>query len=248
MDTNRLDYRKGLIYLCGLVVSILFLFTAPDGETFFHKLLGLFGIAPGIPLWGGATLYIFMGIPIAAGIFCARRTFKHWRGYHKRFRELNPLLRDAPWTILFLLFLVTISFTPSVQDRIYFQVVRRQTGLRAVTVSTIDERIGIESIGHYKTYTYGFIFNNHGHEVQTFNLKLLYDEWEDSQEVFVTDDTGDIKTFTLPARRSTVFVGAFTVHNEQWVYRGYYTRLFSVVLVNENERHNPNFLVRPPIL
>ena len=250
MDTYILDYRKGLLYLCGLVVCILFLFTAPDGEAFFHKFLGLFGIAPGIPLGGNSTLYIFMLIPVATGIFCARKTFMHWRGYQRKFRGFNPLLRNAPWAVLLMLWLATSAITPSAQDLIYFRAKRQQTGLRAVTVSTWDERLSIEAAGHSRTYTYHLTFNNHGREAQTFSLKLLHHGFEGPKEIFVTDDAGDIKTFVLPPRQSVSFAGEFTVHCETWlyIYRGNTSSLFSVVLVNENERHSPNFLVRPPIL
>ena len=134
MHDDRHDYRKGLASFFGLMACILSFFTAPDGESFFHHFLGLFGIAPGIPMGGNSTLYIFMLVPLVLGIICVVKIVEYWHSYGVRFKDYNILLRYLPVLMLVLIFFSSNIIQPPLTDRMYFAITARRSGLRSITV------------------------------------------------------------------------------------------------------------------
>ena len=247
MTTTKQDYKKGLLFFCGIAICILSFVTTPDGESLFHKLIGLIGIGPGIHIGDDVTLYIFMLIPIAAGIWFGKKVFKYWRGYGERFKELSILLRSLPVTILVAIFIATSAINPSVVDRIYFFVISRQQGLRSITVSA-PHTLAYEYSGDYRTYSYTIWLNNHGSEAQEFSVKLLYEDLDGRHKVMVRDEDGDIKIFTLMPGQPSSFSGEFAVPRDIWdSWRSFNGFFSAVILVSDDEQHRPDLLVRRPL-
>jgi len=249
MAKDKFDYLKGLIFFCGLMLCTISLFTTPWGESLFHTFLGLFGISPGIPMSDNSTLYIFTLIPLIAGFICLSKMRYFWKGYNAKFNEYNFWLRKLPALVVIIAFMALVGMTPNAIDRIYSRMLHQQTGLRAVSVYATEPNLSFRFTGNMRTYSYGFVLNNHGQEVQSFNIKLVYEalDWPNNtlihQEVFVQDESGNIKIFILPPGQSH-FSGGFTAYRETQFVSGSGNTRFSVVLVNDYEQHNPNLLTR----
>jgi hypothetical protein len=78
-------------------------------------------------------------------------------------------------------------------------------------------------------------------------MRFIYEDFDGTREVYVKDYNGEKKTFALAPRRASHFRGEFATHQETSAESGRGRSQFSVVLVNENERHSPNLLVRRPV-
>jgi hypothetical protein len=250
-------YKRGWPYFGGIVACLFMGLSAPDGVLFFYKLLGLVNIPAAIPLGETGTLHIWGIIPLGLIIFCALRLRRHWRGLlGDRFARLHGFLRVLPALIGTALLFTTNLITPSLIDRAYFAVVGRRSGLHAVTIwpGSNGSGMSMEFDGGRLTYSIRAKFINHGSEAQTFNIKLVYEEWYPAtaqREIFIPDESGGIKSFTLEPRQFRFIFEEFTppYHDpttaQIW---GRTTRPFSITLVNEYDTHSPNFLVRPPVL
>ena len=245
---NKMDYRKGLLFFCGIVVCGLSFVTTPDGLTLFHQFIGLFGIGPGIPVGEGAMIYPFMLIPVVLFIFCAKKVFYFWQGYGTRFNEFNLFFRFLPVIIVVVTWLAFSAVHPSIVDRAYFAVIARHSGLRAVTMCASNQYVAIHFDENNREYSYGIILNNHGSEVQEFNIKLAY-FFEGASETFIRDGNGEIKTFMIPPHTRTTFRGEFTIYpTESMSTSGnIHSIVTAITLVNENEQHRLHPLIRPPI-
>jgi hypothetical protein len=98
--------------------------------------------------------------------------------------------------------------------------------------------------GNDRTYLYNFTFNNHSNEDVAFNVKLIFDDRNGSQEVLIKDNDGEAKIFNLSPRQTSYFRGEFTEYYPTTADSGRFQGVFTVVLVNENEQHSPISLVR----
>jgi len=251
MDNIKSDYRKGLLYFGFLMVCISTTFTTPDGESIFHNFLGLFGISPGIPMGEHSTLYVFMLVPIIAGVICVKKVFRYWRGYRLKFKECNVLLRALPLVIVIpVLLLSNLIITPSGIDRIYFSVLSQRPGLQAVTFQPVSH-LNYTFTGSDRTYSYNFNLTNHGDETVEFNVKLVYIDWSSRDhefnytEALITDNRAEAKEFVLLPGQSANFRGSFMTYLPMEADGGSFTGVFSVMLLNEYEQHSPTRLVRP---
>ncbi|MCL2224710.1 MAG: hypothetical protein FWB96_07065 [Defluviitaleaceae bacterium] len=258
------DYRRGLLYFAGLALCVFAFFTTPDGLSMFHNFLGLFGIAPGIQMRGGGTLYIFMLVPLIAGIFCFKKMRMYWKNFRERFNLLEHLI--AIGIAVFVLFMSNSVVTPSGIDRAFFAIQRQRSGLQAITFHDINSGLhgvnigglpglSYKSAGDYRIFYYNFWLQNHGSEPAEFYVKLRFEDWNLSrdgsteripQEVFVTDSYGERKVFTVLQRHQRHFLGDFTAENPShgMTHGSVFLHDFSVVLVNENDQHTPRVLVR----
>ena len=90
-------------------------FTTPDGDTLFYKLIGLFGLSPGIPVGSSSTLYIYMFLPLIAAIVSIRKILRYWHGYGTKFKECSTILRYLPALIVIPILLFSNVVTPSYQ-------------------------------------------------------------------------------------------------------------------------------------
>ena len=248
--SKKSDYLRGLMFFICTIVCICSFFTAPNGESLFHNFLGLFGIAPGIPMGGNSTLYIFMLIPLVTGIVCIRKVFRYWQDYGLRFREYNILARALPAVIAILVFFSTNAVHPSVIDRLYFFALSQQNGLRAVSVYFPHDWqfITFHASEGSRTYSYGFVLSNHSRDAHAFNVKVLYWDWNGLNETLITDMYGEAKVFTLFPRMSQTFSGEFTVPHESWDEGSNFRGMFSLVLVDSTGQYEPDILVRWPIM
>jgi len=112
VSENKSDYRRGLLFFCIVMVCVISFFTAPGGEPFLYKFIGLFGLSPGISL-GSGTLYIYGLVPIIVIVLSIRKILKHWYSYGARFRGYNVFLRFLPVIIIggvFLFFIMAQKF------------------------------------------------------------------------------------------------------------------------------------------
>jgi hypothetical protein len=248
------DYKRGWLHFAGLLLAIASFFTMPTGVAFFNGFLGLFGL--------GHDSNVFMLIPLFGGIFCFTKVKKLWRGYlGERFDGLNRGLYSLPFLLGALMLMSTSIITPSFIDRAYFAVVGRRNDLRAVTVfnhSGRQDMLVAELSCNMLTYSARMMLTNHSRHPQSFQMKLVYEEWgflsepiRMQREVFVRDADGGIITFTISPRRHYFVFDDFTVPHRLYPNidgSGRSTHSFSVVLVNEEGSHSPRFLVRRPIL
>jgi len=244
MNESRSDYRRGLLYFGCLMVCICLFFTTPDGDSIFNKVLGLLGISPGIPLGNNGMLYIYGLIPLAAIILCTIKVFKYWRGYGSKFKEYNVFLRVLPVIIVLPVLFFSNIVSPSGIDRIYGAVISQRTGLQAITYNPTNDLLSYDYSGNSRTYSYDFTFSNHSNEPLAFNVELVYHDMASSQEVYVRDANGAIKTFTLSPKQSAYFNGEFTEYHQTTSDYSGGQAAFSVVLLNENEQYSPKPLVR----
>ncbi|MCL2285210.1 MAG: hypothetical protein FWC32_02475 [Firmicutes bacterium] len=85
---------------------------------------------------------------------------------------------------------------------------------------------------------------NNGRQTVEFSVKLIFDT-PGPQEIFIRDESGDIKIFTLHPNQAGAYSGEFYVPDQFW--RMTAGHLTSVVLINDTEQHSPSILVRWPI-
>jgi hypothetical protein len=245
MNSGKKDFLIGLIYFFGIVILVLSFFTAPDGVALFNKFIGIFGLDDGIQL-GVTTLYIWGLFPIIGVIFCFKKARKHWWNFNERFENINIFLRSIHVIVVVVLYFAVMGVHPSLIDRIYFSSVSRQNGLRAITIYAPDSQLNVENDGYQSTFSFSrdILICNHSDDFQTFNIKIVYEGFE-QQETFARDSDGDIKTFQLAPRSLMSFQGFTTSHD---IYiRGNYTGNFSLILINAYEQHSPTFLIRRPL-
>ena len=231
------------------MVCIISCFTTPDGDTIFYKLLGLFGIGTVVRLENNTILYIYILIPLIAGIICIRKVFKHWKAYTSRFKAYSILLRILPTLIIILVLSVSNIMSPSVIDHIYYTLATKNKPLSVTYYAT--NNISYKFTGNNRTYSYDFTFGNPNNETVDFSVKFSYQDHENNdtwQEVLVKDTDGQVKVFTLSAKQSTRYNGEFTEYFQTNSINGGGDGLFSIVLLNDNEQLNPIPIVRHPIL
>jgi len=235
---GRKDYWIGFAFFLGLAACVVVLFTAPDGETLFHHLLGVFGIAPGIPFGATGRLYIFMLVPLVGVVFCFVKMCEYWG-------DLRTLLSPLLLIVIIVVWLATSAIQPSVIDRVYFSVISRRNDVRAVTV-TAQDSLNFEYRGNYRRIFYDFQLNNHSEESLSFNVKLALDNWNGLEEILVADESGEPKIFTLPPRSMRTFVGEFSTGLDDYITGG--GRIaFTIILVSDTVQHQPPNLVRRPV-
>jgi len=249
MNSDKSDFWKGFTYFCILMICIFSWFTTPDGDTVFYKFIGLFGMSPGIQLGNSSTLYIYMLIPLIAGILCIRKTLKYWHGYGLRFKEYNVLMRFLPMFTVIPVLLFSNIVTPTLLERLYFAVISQRNGLQAVTYYAADEYLSFEFTGNYRTYSYNFAFGNHSNETIEFNVKLSYQDMSGLKEVFIKDDNGEMKEFTIPPNQITFCMDEFAEYSQtiQGNASGSGRGTFSVVLVNDDKQYSPKPLTKLPL-
>jgi hypothetical protein len=246
INSDKSDYRRGLLYFCGLLVCICLFFTTPDGESIFYRILGLFGIKPGIAIGSNSTLYVYWLIPIAAAIICIKKALKYWQGYGLKFKKYNYFLRVLPIIIIVPVFLVSTNMvSPSGIDRIYYAVVSQRSGLQAVTYSSADNFIEYQFSGSAWTYSYNITLENHGKDTLAFNIKLIPDRHERFREAFIRDSNGEVTVFILRPRERSSISGRTIEHHYQSTYgSGKGSGTFSVVLINDYEQTSPDRITR----
>jgi len=253
MNSDKSDFLRGLLYFGIIIFCMSLWIKTPDGDPLLYKLLGLFGLSPGIPLGANATLFIYPLIPLIAAFYCLKKVFKYWYSYGSRFKEFSSLLRALPVIIIAVPVLLGSGIMhPSGIDRIYYAGISQKSGLQAVTYYAKDEQLRYEFTGENRRFSYDFSYDlrfvNFGQETVEFSVKFLYESMDGFQEVFLRDEHGEIQTFTLRPRQSTYSKGEFTEHLQATSYSGSGRGGFSVVLVNDDERHSPKGLVKYPPL
>ena len=248
MDYDKLDFRKGLLYFTCLVFCVCMFVTTPDGVSLFHNFLGLFGISPGIPLGSNSTLYIYMLIPLIAGIVCLKKTLKYWHSYGSRFKEYKFYLYRLPIIIVIVpVLLFSNIVTPSGIDRIYYSLLSQRSGIQAITFYSANN-LRYEFTGNNRTFFYDFTLTNHGSESVEFQVKIEYRDSDGFQEVLVSDDNGNNRIFALPPKQGVSYRGNFTFHHQTTYDSGSGQGIYTIVLLNDNEQHQPKELVRYPPL
>lgn len=246
MNNIKSDYRKGLIFFFILMICIFSCFMTPDGDTLFYKFIGLFGLSPGIPL-GSATLYIYMLVPLIAAIVSIKKVLKYWKNYGSKFKEYNIFLRYLPVFIAIPIMLFSNIITPSLLDRAYFAVISQRNGLQSVTHYSTNKNLKYEFSGNIRTYSYEFALGNHSSETVKFNVKLAFENVDGLQEIFITEDSGELKTFSLPPKQLSFFAGEFIEHRQTMYQSGGGTAVFSIVLVHDDEQYSPKQLKQQPV-
>lgn len=248
MDGSKRDYWRGLAYFALGALCVSAFFTAPDGDALLFKFLGLFGLSPGIPVGGGATLYIFPLLPLGLGFLSLRKVLKYWQGYGVRFRAFNPLMRFFPMTIAGVVLAFSgLVLSPSLVDRAYFVAVGRHSGLQAVTLYTQDTDIVWRIDGSRRMYDGHFTLTNHGNETLRFYAKLVIDHFDETIEI--QDEHGHAREFVLHPGQQIWHVGEFTSVDdggEGMIAAG--RGGVSVVIFNEAETHQVPMLVRRPTI
>jgi len=243
MNKDKSDYKQGLLCFICLVICIGLFFTVPDGDTLLYKFLGLFGLSPGIPVGKNSTLYIYMLIPLIGAIASLKKVFKYWQGYGSRFTSYNFFLRHLPTFIVIVVLFISNMVYPSIIDRAYFAIISQRSGLRAVTYYGSDT-LEYKYTGNIRTYSCDLLFMNHSNDIVNFNVKLIFDHHEGDQEVFVKDDNGQIKVFTLSPKQITGHYGQFTEYHQTDYDSGGGSGIFSIILLNDREQYSPKRLVR----
>ena len=242
MDTNKRDYWRGLVHFSLAVLCVSAFFTTPDGDALLFKFLGLFGLSPGIPVGGGATLYIFPLLPLGLGFLSLRKVLKYWQGYGVRFRAFNPLLRFFPVLIAGVALVFSgMFFSPTLVDRLYFAHVGRQSGLQAVTVYTGENQLRWALREETQLSVQDFVIQNHGSDTVTFYVKLVPDHF--GEAVVIADAAGAPQAFTLDPNQQTWRDGEFFMPNSTGIY-GNGSGTFTVVLFNAEDEHRVTPLVR----
>jgi len=245
MKNDKSCYRRGLIYYCGAIICFCLFLTTPDGESFFKKLIGSFGISQGIRLGNNGTLYIYGIVPIAAGIVCIRKALKYWQGYGSRFKDYSILLRVLPLIIIVPVVLVSTNIVPpSGIDRIYYAAISQRNGLQAITYSSADRYLEYRYSENAWSYSYNIKLENHGNDTLTFNIKLIPEGHEGFHEAFIRDENGDIIVFTLLPYQRSAFSGD-TIEHLQSAYASVSgSGIFSIVLTNDYEQFSPKRIIR----
>ena len=251
MDNCRADFQRGLIYFCCLMTCVVLAFTTPDGYPLLNKLLGLLGISPVIEFGSSGTFYFFNTVLAIIAIFSLVKTRIFWKGYGFILRGCNAKLRFLPTIIALSVFLISnMAMSPSVIDRIYFYIISQRTGLQAVTFYTYNN-INFTFNGNNRRYSYDMFLSNHSNERLEFNVLLVYEPEFPGvyQEVLITDENGQARTFSLAPRQSGRFTDEFDVYHPTEFTSGFGSQLqFYIVLLNDNEKYIPSPLARHPIL
>ncbi len=247
MDQDRHEYKKGLLYFCCLAFCFCAFFTTPDGDTLFYKLIGLFGISPGISVGVGSTLYIYMLLPLIGGIISIKRIFKYWWHYGQRFASYNFFLRKAPFFVFALGFLLSANL-----DNIFYAAIGQKSGLQSVvSYDTKKNELNYKFEDNSITYSYDLTFRNLSEDMISFEVKLIDDSnhvRNPLPEILIKDDYGQAKTFTLHPKEFITFDGEVTETIETESYSGSGSRSKpKVVLIHGNEQHTPMMLKKEPI-
>jgi hypothetical protein len=210
--------------------------------------MGLFGLSPGITIGNSnSTLYIYGLIPLIAAIFCIKKILKYWQGYGTKFKHYHVLLRNLPLLIFASILAFSSMVSPSLLDRMYFAVISQRNGLQSVTRYDINKPIFIEFTENNRTVSYDLAFGNHSNETVEFNVELIHRDGY--QGIFVKEDNGELKIFSLPPKRLTFFSDEFTEYQQSAYGNGSSTiNVFSVVLINGDEQYIPKPLAKPPLL
>lgn len=248
MNNDKSDYQRGLLYFFCLMICICSLFiTIPDGDNLYYKLLGLFGISPGIEL-GTTTLYIYMLIPLGAAILSARKVLKYWQDYGSRFKEYTFVLRFLPVIIsVLILFVSTDTLAPSCIDRMYYSVISQHKGLQSIICYSEGNSLEFEFTGNIRTYLCDITFTNLGNETLEFKAKLIYNDAQDNQKVFQINDSNEDGIFILHPKQSLKYNRKFTEYYQTTSSSGYgVIEESTVVLLNGEEQYTPKLLVRHP--
>jgi hypothetical protein len=187
-----------------------------------------------------------MLIPLYAAIVCIKKILKYWQGYGSKFKHYNVLLRNLPLLIAIAILSFSSVITPSLIDRMYFATISQRNGLQSISYYDTDKPIIIKFSENNRTISYDFAFGNHSNETVEFIVELMH--LDDLQEVFIKEDNGELKIFSLPPRRLTFFRGEFTEYHQAGYGNGSLTtRMFSVVLINDDEQYSPKPLARRPL-
>ncbi|MCL2773511.1 MAG: hypothetical protein FWD71_09195 [Oscillospiraceae bacterium] len=234
MNKEKSDYRRGLLYFACLMICICLFFTTPDRDTLFYKFLGLFGIKPGINIGNNATLYIYMLIPLIAGILSIRKVLAYWRSYGIKFKEYNVFLRFLPGFIIVLVFLFSANI-----NSIYYTVIGLRGGLQSIVYySDSYNDFSFNYTENIQTYSYYLTFKNCSNKTVEFSVKLT--EYDDFPDVLIKDYNGEVKTFILPPKQTGTYTGKFT-ENAKTKYssaNGSYPA-DSIILLNDKEQYSP---------
>ena len=248
MNEAKSNYLRGLLYFCCLMVCVCMWFVTPDGDTILYKILGLFGISSEIPLWTGGTLYIYMLMPLTAGIVCAGKILRYWGYPGSIFRKGNFLPRFIPLLILIpvLLFSNTGILSPPVIDRVYYAVTGQRDGLQSIVFySDDDNAMRYSHTGNDWTFTYDLTFANCGGDILEFSVKLTSNT-RYLHDVFIKDESGKTKVFTIEPKQVITISGELAEHIENTSGSG--GGIYSLSIINEDEQHSPKPLVKHPIM
>jgi|GEM_PF-4144286 len=246
----KTQWRKGFIWFCVLLLSIITLSTTPDGTSLLMGFLGLFGIPPSfsigpndrISIWGLPHLFLIM---LSFGF-----TLHYWRGYRTIFAEIKGILYALP-KIMVVALLIATQFTPSPIDRLYFSIMARQEGFNALVYSStchFDQRV--TSVSWHTTpegVVYEYTFTVHSFRANLPPIQvILVTEWGEEIPVLFSNSNMPM-TFHSEPRHSFTFSDSFTVPSSYGYSTSGWSGVSVVITEEDGTRHYPRHLERLPL-